>query len=318
MITLYEFHWSHYCEKIRLVLDVANLEWERVGIDAFSKRELVKYERPLHLPKMTVPAIFDKNKNQFVIDSTPIVRYLANHYPAVERLYGTDPKTRLEVDKRLLEFDGLLAIGARRFGYTQVILECPELLPTLFMSHRAGGLYCRPLIRRIAGAAMGILLSKRFDFHRCEQVGLWSAMESYLLGLSSQLEGRKFIVGNTLTVADLAFAAQIRPLTIVPFFAENENLKSLFLRHREVLRAYGREPDSAYQVAIMEKRLRNAPVRRRILQRTVTVHFKSNDSMAANDHQELWDRHMLLMPYHYFVTLRKGTRRLASATLNYR
>jgi hypothetical protein len=31
MITLFELHWSHYCEKIRLTVDYMGLPWARAG-----------------------------------------------------------------------------------------------------------------------------------------------------------------------------------------------------------------------------------------------------------------------------------------------
>ncbi|GBL44392.1 hypothetical protein SFMTTN_0187 [Sulfuriferula multivorans] len=71
MITLYELHWSHYCEKIRLTLHYMGLEWRMVGIDAFSKRQLREHPLPSYLPSHTVPAIHDARTGRFVMDSTP-------------------------------------------------------------------------------------------------------------------------------------------------------------------------------------------------------------------------------------------------------
>lgn len=318
MITLFELHWSHYCEKIRLVLDVSGLPWKTVGIDAFTKREMAGYPIPAHLPNRTVPAILDEATGEFVMDSTPIVRYLARTYPQVAKLFPGDESNRAEIDQRLVEFDSVLGIGARRFGYIQVILECPELLPSLFLSHRANGFFCRPLISRISAAVLGMLLSKRFDFHRSDKTGMYEALERYLLKLAQELDGREFIVGEQLSVADLAFAAQMRPLTIVPFFTDNPALQSLFARHRQLLQKYSNEPDSRYQVAIASARARKAPVRRRLRTVTSDFGFHACNDLAANDHRVLWDWAMWLMPFHYWITLRRGKRRLAVPTVGYR
>ena len=78
MITLYELHWSHFCEKIRMSLNYMSLPWKIEGIDAFKKVQLRQHPLPPHLTRYTVPAIFDDQANQFVMDSTPILRYLAS------------------------------------------------------------------------------------------------------------------------------------------------------------------------------------------------------------------------------------------------
>lgn len=318
MITLFELRWSHYCEKIRLILDVAGLPWRSVGIDAFTKREIAQYPVPAHLPNRTVPAILDDNTGKFVMDSTPIVRYLAMAYPQVAALMPGDAANQSEIDRCLLEFDSVLALGARRFGYMQVIFECPELLATLFLSHRSRGFFCRSGIRHLSGAFLGMVLCKRFDFHRAETLGMYEALEAYLLKLAQKLHGREFIVGQQLSAADLAFAAQMRPLTIVPFFAEHRGLSSLFARHHDLLVRFSKEPKSVYQAAIATARQEASPVRRRLREKINDFAFSARNEVAANDHQVLWDRAMWLMPWHYWVSLRRGKRRMPLATAYFR
>jgi glutathione S-transferase len=81
MIILYELSWSHYCEKVRLALDHMHLPWRAESIDAFAKAPLRARSRPAQLPSYTVPAILDDATNAYVMDSTPILRYLAETYP---------------------------------------------------------------------------------------------------------------------------------------------------------------------------------------------------------------------------------------------
>jgi len=61
MITLYELHWSHFCEKIRLALNYMGLPWQMVGIDAFKKEQLRQHPLPSHLKKHTVPPFMTRN-----------------------------------------------------------------------------------------------------------------------------------------------------------------------------------------------------------------------------------------------------------------
>ncbi len=315
MITLYELHWSHYCEKIRIALDYMQLEWRMVGIDAFSKNQMREFAVPEHLDGYRVPAIHDDATNSFVMDSTPVLRYLADTYPDSPRLFPGDAASRALMDAEIVELDTLLGIPARRFGYTQVILECPDLLADLFVPNDAHEFFCKPVIRHITGHALGIMLSKRFDFHRSEALGLYEALENYLLGMAKELEGREFVIGNAFSAADMTLASHLRPLTIVPFFAEHPGLQNLFARHRAVIAQYGKEIESAYQIGIAKARLSRAPVRRKLRKLAAKLPFQTNNQFAGNDQKNVWDIKMALMPFHYFVTLRHNKLRQATASL---
>ena len=318
MITLYELSWSHYCEKVRLALDHMGLPWKAVSIDAFAKAPLRAQPRPAHMPSVTVPAISDAGTGAYVMDSTPILRYLADTYPDAPRLFPADAAGRAAVDAMLIELDSRLGILARRFAYTQVILECPELLPQLFLEHRARGLYCAPGVRSVAGAAMGMILTQRFEFHRSEERGMYEALERYLLGLAASLGRRPFVVGDELSAADLALAALLRPLLIVPFFAEHEGLRELFERRRRVLATGAGRVDFVYQTAIREARRQRAPVRRKLRERSTVVPFEPRAGMAANDQRRLWTWEMMTIPLHYAFTLRRNKVRQLEASARVR
>ena len=331
MITLCELRWSHYCEKVRLALGYMGLPWRAISINAFGKKELQAHPRPAHLPNATVPAIWDDRTEQFVMDSTPILRYLAETYasadsssnPDAYALFGHDAASRTAIDAQLVEFDTHLGLPARRVGYSQVIFECPAALSDLFLPEVAGGLLCAPGVRQLSGRVLGMLLAKRFDFHGAEAEGVFEALEAYLLALANRLSRDKFVAGNAFSMADLALAAMLRPLTIVPFFAEHPQLQSLFARQRDVLQRHSPEGDLLYQQAIARARVSNAPVRRRLKTATVSVTTATSRSaaaaastrMAANDQRTIWDAGMWAMPFHYFYTLRKGkvSQALASA-----
>jgi glutathione S-transferase len=333
------------------------LPWRAVSINAFGKKELQSHPRPAHLPNATVPAIWDDSTKQFVMDSTPILRYLAETYtgsnpasnPDLPALFGHDAATRAAIDAQLVEFDTHLGLPGRRVGYSQVIFECPAALSDLFLPEVAGGLLCAPGVRQVSGRVLGLLLAKRFDFHGAEAQGVFEALEAYLLALAERLEQQEFVVatssasdagqalGNAsgrvprsaFSMADLALAAMLRPLTIVPFFAEHPQLQSLFARQRNVLQRHSPEGDFLYQQAIAHARLRRAPVRRRFQARAVPVKLSSTDAtillngphstaLAVNDQRNIWDAGMWAMPFHYFYTLRQGKVRQAFASAGVR
>lgn len=312
MITLYELRWSHYCEKVRLALDYMGLPWRAVGVDAFRKDPLKAHPLPPHLPNHTVPAIHDDATGRFVMDSTPILRYLADAYPEAPGLFPADGAGRKAMDARLLEMDSALGIPARRFGYLQVILECPDLLSDLFLSHRANGFFSRRGIRRVAGAVLGMLLAKRFEFHKTEKLGLYEATERHLLRLAAEGAGNGD--DGPLSAADLTLAAYMRPLTIVPFFSEHPELAPLFAHSKQVLARLGHDAPSAYQEAIQQARKRHPPVRRRTRKGEGSMPFLPKDEVAANDQRPVWCWGLIKTPFHYFVSIRRGRFRRAEAT----
>lgn len=85
MIELYKLHWSHYVEKVRWALDFKQLPWRGIDIVAFTKREMRQFDCA-----QTVPLIHDKATGVAISDSSPIIRYLEDTYPA-RALLPRDP-----------------------------------------------------------------------------------------------------------------------------------------------------------------------------------------------------------------------------------
>ncbi|UXI70267.1 glutathione S-transferase family protein [Tahibacter amnicola] len=316
MITVYQLRWSHYVEKVRLALAYMRLPFSVVDIDAFRKDAFAGRVKPAHLPTFTVPAIHDARTSAFVMDSTPILHYLADTYPDAPKLFPGDAANRERIQRRLIEFDTTLALCARRFGYTQVILECPELLTELFLPHRSA-VFRWPLVRSVTGHLLGMVLSKRFDFHRSDERGLYEALEQWLLTLAVELDQREFVVGAAFSAADIALAAQLRPLTIVPYFREHPRLQGLFARHEAVTASLGGER-FAYERAIEQARLRRPPFRRRSLAGKGNLPTAGTSDLAVNDQRSVWDWGMFAMPWHYIVRLRRNRKRSAQASDGWR
>jgi len=313
LITLYELRWSHYCEKIRLALAHMRLPWRAVAIDAFSKREFAAHPLPAHLPSRTVPALLDERTGRFVMDSTPILQYLDASYPDAPRLFPRDGQTREAVTQTLLELDSGLGLLARRAGYTQLILESPQTLADLFLDRRLGGLWRKPLLRSLAGHALGVMLCQRFSFHRNEAERIYERLECMLAGFQSRIETRGHLAGDGFSIADLSLAAYLRPLSIVPFFTEHPRLAGLFAWQRRLLAVYGAEAPSAYQLAIEAVRKDRAPVRRRVRPALDATDTASVRVHADNDQHPVWDVRMLAMPWLYLARLRADKRRVWTA-----
>lgn len=306
MITLYELHWSHYCEKVRLALNYMQLPWRAVDVDPFTKSAINHMPAAPHLFTHTLPAIHDESTGAFVMDSTPILRYLSDQYIDAPSLFPGDEANRAAIEAKLVEFDSMLGLTGRRLAYTQLILEDSGFLAELFLAGRAGGFFRVPVIRHIAGAAMGMMLTQRFDFHRSESLGLYEALEKYLIGIAANMRGKAdwCVVGGTFSAADITLAALLRPLTIVPFFAEHAGLRDLFAWQQRVATEHGEADLNSYQKAIQEARKRRAPMRRHLRAIEARIPFTEFGRLAQNDQKAVWTWRVVLAPFNYFFGLR--------------
>lgn len=310
MITLYELHWSHYCEKIRWALDYKKISWKKININAFSKKEMLKY--PCSEERRLVPFIYDEKTKIALGDSSPILRYLDETYPDFP-LFHENPSMKELIFSWLIELDTKLALVARRLGYSQIILENPGILAQLFLSNVWGGMLAWLGIRRFSGACLGMLLIKRFRFELNEQLNLYEELEQYLLSIAKKLEHQEYLVGDVFTAADLTLAVYLRPLKIIPFFNEHPHLKKLFQWQEKLLLLHNRDTKLLYETLIENHRKKRPPVRRKLKPILNQINFiekmykKTEETKKAlNDQEKIWTWGIIRVPYHYFIKMKQN------------
>ncbi|MEO8999669.1 MAG: glutathione S-transferase family protein [Rhodanobacter sp.] len=258
MIELYKLHWSHYVEKVRWALDFKQLDWRGINIVAFTKKKMQQFDCA-----QTVPLIHDTATGVAISDSSPIIRYLDETYP--ERpLLPADPVEREAVWQWMLQLDSTLGLHARRLGYTQVIMECPNILSQLFMPDACGGLFTRRGWRALAAPVLGTMLSLRFRFHRNREDGVYEALEAQLIPIAAQLERDGFLVGGRFSAADITLASLLRPLRIVPHFVHHPRMQSLFAWQERLFREHVREVAFPYESLIQAQREHRRSMRGRV------------------------------------------------------
>lgn len=257
MITLYQFHWSHFVEKVRWALDFKQVEWSAVDVDPFTKkqlRQLPSATAPVSANRLYVPMIYDDASGTVVAESSAILRYLEATYPA-PALYPAEASQRLEVERWLLWLDSTVGLATRRLAYTQIVLERPSYLVDLFIPQLADG-HGSSLARRAASMTIAGVLTKRFRFQHNRADRVFEQLEHCLLLAERRLRSRRFLVGDSFTAADLTLASLMRPVTVVPFFRDHPHLQSLFAWRCRLLEEHQRDLEVGYERALHETRAR--------------------------------------------------------------
>jgi glutathione S-transferase len=87
MLELYQFESSHYCEKVRLILDYKGLEYRKVEVTpGIGQIELFQMSGQRQVPVL-------KDESEIIADSTQIAEYLDRKYPE-KPIIPTDPKRK--------------------------------------------------------------------------------------------------------------------------------------------------------------------------------------------------------------------------------
>jgi len=256
MITLYQLHWSHYVEKVRWALDYKQLDWSAVDVDPFTKRQMRHLDCRLALDSgqqlYAVPTIHDHATGAVVGDSSRILDYLESTYPA-PALFPSDVSERKDVTRWMLWLDSALGLAARRVAYTQIAIERPSILASLFLPDMAsaGGFK-----GYIGGTILAGVLSRRFRFRHNRKDRVIEQLEHCLLTAAHRLSSRQYLVGEQFSAADLTLAALSRPVLLVPFFRDHPRLQALWNWRATQLRAHRRDPHAGYEKTLRDIRQR--------------------------------------------------------------
>ena len=198
---------SHYCEKARWALD-------RVG---------VPYVEEAHAPLFHVVPVKRAGgrrstpvlviEGQVLPDSTDILRWLDAHADRPGTLFGASPDEASEVLDLEERFDEDLGPHTRRYAYFLILPEKRFALRSLEGNvpwHEvklADALY--PAARAIMARGMRI---DRPGFERSAR-----KIDQVFGSVAKRLEdGRRYLVGDGFTAADLTFAALAAPVVLPP------------------------------------------------------------------------------------------------------
>ncbi len=190
---------SHYCERARWALDRVGLSYhEDQHLQAFHIRAVKRAGGNRMVPVLVTP------DGGVVEDSAEIVRYADLHSQNGTRLYPTDSGQRAEIEALERQFEGAYGYEVRRLGYD------------VWLSHRAVLLrYNSADAPRFESAAVRVfypamrqVVTRMYKIND-ETVARGRELVEGVLGeVAARLEdGRRYLVGDQLTAADITFAA---------------------------------------------------------------------------------------------------------------
>jgi glutathione S-transferase len=307
VITLYQFHWSHFVEKVRWALEYKGLPWSTVDVDPFTLRQMRHLRCPLVLESgqkvYTVPVISDAATGVVIADSARILDYLEQTYPT-PALYPAAAGDRAEMTRLMLWLDSTLGLAGRRLAYTQIALEHPEILAGLFIPQLGGGRDLGAFKARLGGLIIAGVLSRRFRFRFNRADRVFEKLEQCLLIAAQRLSGRPFLVGECFTAADLTLAALLRPAMLVPFFRDHPRLQGLMEWRLRLLHEHDRETRIGYEIAMDEVRRRRGWALGRVKwlpgpsRESIPAEIPSI-AVARNDQQSMGRWPLLKSPFWY-------------------
>jgi glutathione S-transferase len=198
-LTLIQIPFSHNCVKVRVALDLKRLPYKTKDIPPMDRASVVAASG-----QGLVPVLVDDGRA--IADSTAILLHLETSYPDTP-LVPKDPALRAEC--LILEdwADHAFMALSRRIAYG-TILTRPALLAARFFPN--DGAASRWLKQRIAKR----VVTRRFGLSPARHArDLLEAKRLAVLAVS-RLGGRRWLVGEAPTIADVALATMSAPLAV--------------------------------------------------------------------------------------------------------
>jgi glutathione S-transferase len=195
MLELYQFELSHYCEKVRLILDYKGLPYRKIEVTpGIGQLDLYRLSGQRQVPVL-------KDGTEVIADSTAIAKYLEQRYP--ERpILPSDPKQRalcLLIEEWADESIGLNARKVMIGAFSQNPAFRKALLPSSTPD------FLRNLVESVPREALDVLgIGAGFGPDAVKSAQ--QAMQQNFEALTGLLQDSSYLVGEEPTLADFAVA----------------------------------------------------------------------------------------------------------------
>ena len=194
---------SHFCEKARWGLERAGLEYEeRRHIQIVHQLAARRHGGGKTVPVLATPG-------GVYAESREILRYADEHLPAAARLYPADALERKEVVALEDRFDTGIGVEGRRWLYHEVFKD-----PKPFTPYNLTGVpgWERRVFPFVLAPAK-IYINRYLDIDDATAARALERVDAELDAVGELLsDGRRYLVGERFSAADLAFAALCAPL----------------------------------------------------------------------------------------------------------
>jgi glutathione S-transferase len=195
MLELYQFELSHYCEKVRFILDYKGLPYRKVEVTpGIGQLDLFKMSGQRQVPVL-------KDGNEVIADSTAIAQYLDQKYPD-RPIYPTEPKQRalcLILEEWADESIGINARKSMLGAFSQDPTFRTAVLPPSTPA------FLRTLVEAVPHEALDVL-GMGAGFGTDSVKAARKAMQQNLEALCLLLNDSPYLVADHPTLADFAVA----------------------------------------------------------------------------------------------------------------
>ena len=239
---------SHYCEKARWAL-------ERAGIAYVEEPHAPMMHWAYTLPRAktrTVPLLLVEGEAP-ITDSTDILRYADRACRPEERLFPEEPPLLREVERLESRFDDELGPAARRLAYCYVTLDA-QLFVGLFAPSLPPGE--RSVFER-GERVLRALLRRAFKVSDAAAQRTRGKLEDLFADVSTLVkDGRRYLVGERLTAADVTFVALAGPVLLPD--RSDEAIGRLPREFASVVRALRATPAGRFALTLHARERRGA------------------------------------------------------------
>ncbi len=200
---------SHYCEKARWALDLA-------GVDYREEPHAPMVHWLFTLPRTgtrTVPVLLVDEKK--LTESSDIVRYADTRLPKEKSLF---PEAyRAEIDALVARYDEKLGVPVRRLAWCHITESAPLFA---YLTSRLPPTEARWALR--GERVLRALMHRAFNVSARARERMREKVLAELAIAAERLKGRRYLVGDAFTAADLTFASLISPV-LLPDVSEEES-----------------------------------------------------------------------------------------------
>ncbi len=234
---------SHFCEKARWALERAGLLYvEDAHLQGFHYLATLR-----RCAGLTVPVLV--HAGGIINESSDILHWVDAAHPSKAPLFPRALRHEVEELERI--FDTQLGPSGRLWMYAQ-LLPYRELLERYGCTgvpdwqRRSVGL-AYPLIRQLVARRLGVS-------ERSEAEALAHLSRLFDTVAERLEDGRRFLVGDAFTAADLTFASLSAPLLLPPNYGVPlPNVEELPLACAEQVRSWREHPAGAFSLRLFEQ-----------------------------------------------------------------